>query len=1650
MRKDATRLRFSNIYLPAAIALNYAIIATLWLIYSNRIVRLFVDDPTRTNSIQLFADLSFIFVTAALLLYLVRMSIQKYLKIQEKQRFMFEALNEGVILLDKNYSIVEANNAFVKLIDAFNKKELIGKNILEYVSVKYRTQVNDDLSSTADGQRHRAIECIIRKRDDSEFPAEINIAALRGPSGKTTGFVANISDISDSKRAILQIVNLSRFPQEDPNPVLRVDRNGIILFANKAADQLLQKWQSEMGKPIPNTEITLVTEASRSQSIQVSEFATAEKVYSLYYTPVKGADYVNIYGLDITQRKQSENIIQRLNNVLLTIRNINQLIVQIEDEKELFQKACEAIIYGRHYSVARVHLIQEGTFNLLQIASASIIDEPMNEMKITWDDSQYGQGVTGQAIKTRQPAIMHNVDTDSRAQPWRDMPEKFKVISLASLPLIIQGRVIGALTVSSEVAEAFNAEEIRLMIELAGDVSLGIQKIRQLNELKELENKYAELVEKNNDGILILQDGVIKFANSAITDITQLSKVELENRNFIDFVAPEYVGLVSDSYRQRIEGISLDKRYEVEIFNASGKRIPIEVNAAQIHYQGRPAVMGILRDISEHKKAEKQILLAARLLDEVNDSIILTSTIDGRILYVNGTTCSSLGYTGEELLNLNILQLVAPERLASMDSLLQNVLEKREFTFKDIRLRKDGTRFPVEIHSSIIEYQGQDAVLSVTRDITEREKAELALRENEGKYQEVVERANDGICIIHNLIVEYCNRSLAQMWGGSIDEVIGKPFMEFIHPDSRNLIIENYKQRMAGKSVPPMYPALLQNKNGSKVYTEINTGIISYKGKPADLIIVRDITDRVRAEGQIRLQAQLLDNSTDIIFAHDLEDEILYANPAAYNSLGYSKEEILQIKIIDLLGDISNKSLKENKQKIIDYGKNDFEGNLQRRDGSILTVEARLRLIDWENRKIVLSNNRDITKRKQAEELLRESEKRFRLLAENAQDVIFRYGLLPSPHFEYMSPAVKSMTGYDPANFYDNQDFILEIIHPEDRSKLKSLLEQNEVSNDPIILRWLHKDGRILWVEQRNTRITNDNGKPIAYEGIAREITERKIAEERITHLNSVLKALRNVNQLITREKDRAVLIQQSCDMMVEARGFVMAWILLVDAERKYIASAMAGGEELQSTLFLEFNKGRYPVCVDKILDRKDSIAYCDEITENSSGCMLGAFLRKGNGLISRLEYEDKTFGVIAMYVAPGITIDSEEKGLFEELAGDIAFALASIEKEQERNRLDNELRYSEEKHRMLFETMTEGVVYLDDNGKVISANSAAERFLGMTAAYLKSISLSELSWKLIWEDGTELTAENHPIKLAMQTGVPIKGIHIGIYKSPSEKPMWLHLNVVPQYRHGETRPYQIYITFDDVTEKKEADARTLEMETLKQLNKAKSELLANVSHELRTPLASIKGNIETLIQDDVRWSRKRQLDFLNSANLETDRLNFLISDLLDMSRLDSGKLVLDKQIYDFGSILDSAMVTLASLTKNHHLDIELSMDLPRVQVDKARVVQVLTNLVENSVKFSPEGSHILIQAVADDTNVIINVRDQGEGIPRDMIEKLFDRFFQVQRVVHGKTRGSGLGLSICKGIIEAHDGRIWVKSNVGSGTTLSFSLPAYKSDTTN
>jgi signal transduction histidine kinase len=221
---------------------------------------------------------------------------------------------------------------------------------------------------------------------------------------------------------------------------------------------------------------------------------------------------------------------------------------------------------------------------------------------------------------------------------------------------------------------------------------------------------------------------------------------------------------------------------------------------------------------------------------------------------------------------------------------------------------------------------------------------------------------------------------------------------------------------------------------------------------------------------------------------------------------------------------------------------------------------------------------------------------------------------------------------------------------------------------------------------------------------------------------------------------------------------------------------------------------------------------------------------------------------------------------------------------------------------------------------------------------------------------------------------------------------------------------------------------------------RARDEMVGVVSHDLRNPVAAVKMLSRTLLRvpENVGAQARESIELIAQA---AEQMDALIRDLLDVNRLDAGKLTISPVPVDPSILLTDSLQTLRPLVEEKviSLDLQIETALPKVMADRERIQQALSNLVGNAIKFSPTGSKIVVVARGGTDDVIISVLDSGKGIAAEHLPKVFDRYWQSSRT---DREGAGLGLAIAKGIVEAHGGRIWIKSRPGEGTTASFTLP--------
>jgi PAS domain S-box-containing protein len=427
--------------------------------------------------------------------------------------------------------------------------------------------------------------------------------------------------------------------------------------------------------------------------------------------------------------------------------------------------------------------------------------------------------------------------------------------------------------------------------------------------LVESEDRYRQLVDISPDGVIIHRDSEIIFLNPAALNLIGASRYdEITGKNILDFIHPDFRDAVRKNIKKDLGG-DMTPPMELHMLRMDGTSIIVEGRGVKTNIDGKPAIQVALRDITERKRAEDALRNSEEkyrtLIDRANDGICVIQ--DSVIKMCNARLTEFWGGSIEEMLGKSFRDFIHPDALSEVTDRFNRRMagETLPPVYETILKRRDGSRFHAELNAGLVSYDGMPANLIIIRDINDRKKVLETLRESEEKYRTLVDRANDVICIIQDGVIKMCNARLTEFWGGSIDEILGRPFRDFVHPDALFEVVSYYNRRMSGESLPSIYETILMRKDGSRSYVEVNAVTISYDGKTADLVIIRDMNERKKAQDALReseaTSGALINAWTDSVILMDIHGKILALNETAALRFGKRSDELVGILADDLL-----------------------------------------------------------------------------------------------------------------------------------------------------------------------------------------------------------------------------------------------------------------------------------------------------------------------------------------------------------------------------------------------------------------------------------------------------------------------------------------------------------------------------------------------------------------------------------------------------------------------------------------------------------------------------------------------------------------------------------------------------------------------------
>ncbi len=669
---------------------------------------------------------------------------------------------------------------------------------------------------------------------------------------------------------------------------------------------------------------------------------------------------------------------------------------------------------------------------------------------------------------------------------------------------------------------------------------------------------------------------------------------------------------------------------------------------------------------------------------------------------------------------------------------------------------------------------------------------------------------------------------------------------------------------------------------------------------------------------------------------------------------------------------------------------------------------------------------------------------------------------------------------------------------------------------------------------------------------LEREITERKRGEERIKHLNLVLRAIRKVNQLIIREKVRDKLLNGACENLIENRGYYSVWIVLFDESGRLSMSVSAGLDEKFSSLIKQVKRDELPRCAQDALKQLDPVSIKDP-SSSCTECPFGKIHADRAAMAVQLEHEKQVYGVLSISCPPDIIGDEEGESLFKEVAMDLAFALHGLRVEEEKAKILYNLKERVKELNCLFKIAK--IVEIPDISleeifrKTVAIMPPAWQYPDITCVRIivggqefKPINFKETKWKQSAnitvggknvgvvevhyleekpesDEGPFLKEESDLIEaIAERLGCITERKRGAEELRESETKKRAVLNVIPdlmfriskdgsflefieakegtpamplgeflgkkvsevlptelaqQTMHyveralqtgdtqtfeyllpvplpnGPTRDYEarvvasggdeVLIIARDITKRKRAEEEKRKAQAEAATTKMKDEFLSMISHELKGPLTSIIGFAQLMSDKKLGKITEEQKEGLDVITQSSKRLGETVDKILSVSKLETGRIEFKMGKLQLRELIPDAVEEVKPLAALKEISIVQEItELPLVEADRTELTKVLTNLIGNAIKYTPHGGRITVETGKEDSSVIIRVKDTGMGIAPEHVSKLFSKFFQVD-----KTKpGTGLGLYMCKMIVEAHGGKMWAESQLGKGSTFSFTLP--------
>jgi two-component system, OmpR family, phosphate regulon sensor histidine kinase PhoR len=743
--------------------------------------------------------------------------------------------------------------------------------------------------------------------------------------------------------------------------------------------------------------------------------------------------------------------------------------------------------------------------------------------------------------------------------------------------------------------------------------------------------------------------------------------------------------------------------------------------------------------------------------------------------------------------------------------------------------------------------------------------------------------------------------------------------------------------------------------------------------------------------------------ASDAILRIDANGLIVAWSPGAEALYGYAARDIIRRRVAELLAGPDPAEQADRIAESVRRRERITEEVItqRRRDGRVFSASVTVIPTADEDGQPhdALVVTRDIGELKRVKDEFRNTEARYRSLTEHLPVVTYVRSLAGNGEGDFVSPQIDRLLGYTPDEWLADPGLFLRLVHPDDRERVAAARDGVDAAKESrSTYRMLSRDGRVVWVRDEAVTVLDEAGRPLCIQGYMLDISERKAAEAERNDLRGAEAAA------AAEARDR----QRKIDFVAEA-GSVLGSSLDVRATVGQVAALAVRDlaewcavdvlkEDGTVTRFAAERAEPAPLSAEPEAHPEAGVLdvireFRDEVSES----------RIRLPLVSRGSQAVGALTLAAGDHAPPYV--SDDLAWARALAGMIALAI-------EKARLHTEVETRSDANKVLTH-VGDGVFLLDRGGLIRLWNPAAAAITGVSAedAVGKAASDAIPGWQDV--------SERVPVGTTREA---VRAAALPVDTDLGER--WISISGVEFF--GGT----VY-AFRDITEEH-------------RLDELKAEFIATASHELRTPLAAVYGAAQTLRRHDFALDDAGRERFISLIVDESDRLARIVNQILLANQLEVGRLDLVTAPFDAADLLERVVESARTHAPAHiTFEIAVAEDVPPVAADKDRARQVLVNLVDNAVKYSPGGGRIELGLEPADGVVLFRVSDEGLGIPEDEQRRIFEKFYRLDPNMTQGIGGTGLGLYICSELVERMGGRIWLESEEGKGSAFFFELPS-------